>query len=158
MRLGRQSIYAIVAMLLIGAPAEAATILARCGPSTGQSYYFEAGIVGPGQGGWKQDGFAGGRITVYINNQNQLDLLQKDSTGLKSYLKEGYKVNLVELSQQDRAFLISAAGANFIETYLFKVNDYGVGTLAWSASKVTPVVIRTSIMTAECGPSFAIER
>lgn len=153
-----QATLAVLATLLVGGgSAQAATILARCGPSVGQSYYFEAGIVGPGQGGWKKDGFDGGRITAYINDKNQLDILMKDSTGLKSYLAEGYNISLVNLSKEDRAFLLTAYGQEFSETYLFKVNDLGVGTLAWTASKVTPLVIRTTVMTAECGPKYAIE-
>lgn len=151
--------FAAAATLLLGLRDEAAavTIIARCGPSVGQSYYFEAGIVGPGQGGWKKDGFDGGRITAYINDKDQLDILMKDAAGLKSYLAEGYKISLVSLSKEDRSFLLSAYGQGFAETYLFKVNDLGVGTLAWTASKVTPLVIRTTVMTAECGPKYAIE-
>ncbi|KQO78116.1 hypothetical protein ASF36_13865 [Methylobacterium sp. Leaf90] len=157
-RRSRPAILTAVATLLAGGgPVQAATILARCGPSVGQSYYFEAGVVGPGQGGWKKDGFDGGRITAYINDKDQLDILMKDGTGLKSYLAEGYKISLVSLSKEDRSFLLSAYGQGFAETYLFKVNDLGVGTLAWTASKVTPLVIRTTVMTAECGPKYSIE-
>ncbi|WP_430913902.1 hypothetical protein [Methylobacterium sp. sgz302541] len=151
---------ALAAALALFVPSgvEAATILARCGPSTGESYYFEAGIAGPGRGGWKKDGIDDGRITAYINDNQQLDILQRDTTGTKSYLKEGYKVALINFSQQDRSLLISAYGENFSETFLFKVSELGVGTLAWTASKVAPLVIRTSIMTAECGPKYALDR
>ncbi|WP_131803863.1 hypothetical protein [Methylorubrum salsuginis] len=135
----------------------AASILARCGPSTGQSYYFETGIVGPGQGGWKKDGFDNGRITAYINDENKIDIIMRDGNGVRSYLREGYNASLNNFSKQDMAFLISARGSNFSETYLFKINDLGVGTLSWTASKVTPLVIRTTVMTAEWGPNFAIE-
>lgn len=155
---GRALAAAAAATLIAPLGAEAATILARCGPSTGQSYYFEAGVVGPGRGGWQKDGFENGRVIAYINDSQQLDILVRDSAGTKSYLKEGYKVALINFSQQDRAFLISVYGDNFSETLLFKVNDLGVGTLAWTASKVTPLVIRTSIMTAECGPKYALDR
>ncbi|WP_156635612.1 hypothetical protein [Methylobacterium sp. Leaf123] len=157
-RLASVSMSAFAALLLqamIGT-AYAATILARCGPSIGQSYYFEAGVVGPGQGGWKKDGFDGGRITAYINDKEQLDILMKDGAGLKSYLAEGYKISLVSLSKDDKSFLLAAYGQGFAETYLFKINDLGVGTLAWTASKVTPLVIRTTVMTAECGPKYDI--
>lgn len=136
--------------------ADAATILARCGPSIGQSYYFEAGVVGPGQGGWKKDGFEGVRITAYINDKEQLDILMKDGTGLKSYLAEGYKISLVILSKEDKSFLVTAYGQGFAETYLFKVNDLGIGTLAWTAGKVTHLVIRTTVMIAECDPKYDI--
>lgn len=154
----RRSFLAISMMgpLLSAGEAKAAVVLARCGPSVAQSYYFEAGIVGPGQGGWKKDGFDGGRITAYINEKEQIDILMKDGAGLKSYLAEGYKISLVSLSKEDKSFLLSVYGDSFAETYLFKVNDLGVGTVAWTASKVTPLVIRTTVMTAECGPKFAI--
>lgn len=81
----------------------------------------------------------------------------RDGNGVRSYLREGYNASLNNFSKQDMAFLISARGSNFSETYLFKINDLGVGTLSWTASKVTPLVIRTTVMTAEWGPNFAIE-
>lgn len=146
-----------VALFLIGPmPAQSATILARCGPSVGQSYYFEGGVIGPGHGGWKPDGYENGRITAYINDKNEVDILLKDATGLKSYLSQGYKVEVVAVQESERALLINASGPNFTESYLFKTNKLGVGTLAWTASKTADLLIRTSVMVAECGPKFAI--
>jgi hypothetical protein len=147
-----------LALAIFPDAASAETILARCGPSTGQSYYFETGFVGPGQGGLRKDGFDGGRIFAYINNQEKLDLIIKDTNGFQSYLKEGYKVNIINLSASDKSFLIAAYGPNFAESYVFRLNNYGVGTVSWTGSKLTEGITKTSMMTAECGPKYGLDQ
>lgn len=147
------------ALLMTPAAGEAkdVTILARCGASDGQSYYFEGGFVGPGQGGWKKDGVDDGRVTVFLNENDQLDLLVKDRATTRSYLKAGYKVGLINFDQATKTMLISAYGSDFSETYLIRQDDAGIGTMVWTISKITPAIAKSSTMQAPCGPQYAIK-
>ena len=156
----RSSIYlpACFCLFLVTAVRAAdVSILARCGPSAGQSYAFEGGAVGPGQGGWHADGFKNGAITAFINENGALDLLLKDAVSVRSYLASGNKVVLVNYDQKIRSFLIYSTGMNFVETFLFKVNENGIGSLVWTTSKATGLTTRSGIMFSSCGPEFAIE-
>lgn len=146
------------ALQLQEARASELSILARCGPSTGRSYYFEGGFVGPGQGGWRDDGISDGRLSIVLNEQGQLDIWSKDALNpLQSYLKEGYRVALVKFDEKSRTMILRASGPMFAESYQLRVNDLGVGTLVWTQSKITPAITKTAVMQAECGPQYAMK-
>jgi hypothetical protein len=149
-------------LALLASPAAAQakdlTILARCGPSTGRSFYFEGGIVGPGRGGWQEDGISDGRLTILINEQDQLDIWSKDAVNsFVSYLKEGYKLNVIQVDQKSRTLTIHASGPMFSETYQLRTNEFGLGTLIWTQSKITQAITKTAVMQANCGPQYAIK-
>jgi len=146
------------ALHLQDARASDASILARCGPSTGRSFYFEGGFVGPGQGGWREDGISDGRLTIVLNEQGQLDIWSKDAVNpFQSYLKEGYRVSLVKFDEKSRTMILNASGPLFAESYQLRINDVGVGTLVWTQSKITPAITKTAVMQAECGPQYAMK-
>ncbi|MBY0257478.1 hypothetical protein [Methylobacterium sp.] len=156
----RLALVAVVGMAC--AAAEHATaadiqILARCGPSTGQSYYFEGGIVGPGQGGWKPDGYANGRITALLNESEQVDIIFRDADGTRSLLRDGMKVALTSFDEASLSFIVSTYSNKVSGSYLFKMNKLGVGTVVWTESKALGSITRSSIMVAECGPSYEIK-
>ncbi|WP_345820099.1 hypothetical protein ABC766_29330 [Methylobacterium fujisawaense] len=139
------------------ASAKDATILARCGPSTGRSFYFEGGFVPPGRGGWRDDGISDGRLTFLINDHDQLDILSKDAANpLQSYLKEGYKLTVVQVDPKSRTIIINATGSMASETYQIRTNEMGLGTLVWTQSKTTNAITKTAVMQAECGPQYTI--
>jgi len=138
--------------------AKDATILARCGPSTGRSFYFEGGFVPPGRGGWRDDGISDGRLTFIINDYDQLDILSKDAVNpLQSYLKEGYRLSVVQVDEKSRTIIINAIGSMASETYQIRTNEMGLGTLVWTQSKTTNAITKTAVMQAECGPQYAIK-
>lgn len=155
----RQTSFVAACLCLFAATAARAaevSILARCGPSSGQTYSFEGGVIGPGQGGWGADGFKDGAITAYINENGDLDLLLKDAISARSYLASRNKVVLVNFEKSNRSFLVYSTGVNFVETFLFKLNEYGIGSLVWTTSKATSMSTRSGIMFSKCGPEFAI--
>lgn len=148
----------VIALAISGCASEATalTVLASCGPSKGQSYYFEGGFVGPGQGGWRSDGMDGGRITIILKDDNSVDILMKDATGFRSYNKDGINLTVISVDAKNRVFLIKASQTNLVETYMVKTNEVGVGTLAWTSASVTQAFTKTRIMTASCGPEYEI--
>lgn len=127
-------------------------ILTICGESKGDAYYFEGGLVGPGQGGWHQDGISGGSFTLLITD-NKLDIIFKDATGnTYSHLKEGDTVRLISANKDVNTFLVISENAarDTVEHYLFALNQYGVGTVAWGTIRSNDTIKKSSLMTARC--------
>ena len=158
-----RTVFALAGMLALAsvasdtASAKDFTILGRCGPSTGKSYYFEGGFVAPGRGGWQEDGIKEGRLTILINDHDQLDIWSKDAVNpFQSYLKEGYKLSVIKVDEKSRTLIIHASGPMFSETYQLRTNQFGLGTLVWTQSKTTDAITKTAVMQAECGPQYAI--
>lgn len=81
-------------------------------------------------------------------------MILKDVTGLQSYIKQGYNVSAQTVDKENRSFLVTASGDQFVETFLVKLNDKGVGSMVWTSSKTNSYFIKASIMLAECGPKF----
>lgn len=138
-------------------PAEAITILARCGPSKGQSFNFDERVVGAGQGALHPEGITDGRITVVVDDKERLDIITMEAAGIKSYHQKGFKLGVVGFASEGRTFLITAQDGSFVETFLFKLNKEGVGTVAWTSSKMNSQVTSVSHMVAPCGPQFVIK-
>ena len=69
-------------------------IVFDCGGSDGSAFYFEGGIVGPGQGGWKKDGIANGRIQLVVDGPD-FDIRFIDGSGsFRSHRAEGSTVRV----------------------------------------------------------------
>lgn len=94
----------VVAFLTTHAQAEE-VVIARCGASDGTVFYFEGGLVPPGQGGWKRDGMSSGKIRV-VSKDGALDVRFSDATGERSHRGEGSDVRLVGLDKETGTFLI----------------------------------------------------
>lgn len=146
-----------LAICLPPSPASA-SMLTRCGESSGWSFFFEGGLVGPGQGGWKEDGINGGAIEVHLVNDS-LDVVFYDTTGGPySHTLEGANVYLSAIQQTEiggRTFtvVVDNRGSGLLETYLFNLNAIGVGTVVWSAMRTGGMFPKGSLMTASCSPT-----
>lgn len=128
-------------------------IFASCGASQGVAYFFEGGLVGPGQGGWLKDGVTDGGIAL-VKLDGKLDILFKDATGNRySHRAEGSDIRLIA-ADPDGSYLVIATNpkGKSAEHFLFKVNEYGVGTLVWGTIRTDTPASKSSLMTAECGP------
>lgn len=113
---------AILAAAAVFAPMIAqGNVITRCGESDGWAYFFEGGLVGPGQGGWKEDAISGGAIEVHLVDE-KLDLVFFDATGGPySHTLEGAEVYLSSIRDTPsggRTFTVIAdnRGSGLLET------------------------------------------
>lgn len=147
----------LLSALLMVTPT-AASLLTRCGESKGWSYFFEGGFVGPGQGGWREDGISGGAIEVHLKN-DVLDVIFYDTTGGPySHTSEGaqvYPTSIQETESGGRTFtvVVDNRGTGLLETYFFNLNATGSGTVVWSAMRSGGILPKASLMTASCSSS-----
>lgn len=148
---------AMVIALIATATTANSEVITRCGESSGWAYYFEGGLVGPGQGGWREDGISGGSIEVHLVDERP-DIVFYDSTGGPySHADDGAQVyvsSFQETYDDGRAFTLVADNrqGGLLETYLFAVNASGSGTVVWSAVRNDGFLPKASLMTAACVP------
>ena len=144
-------------MVSLSSSSASASMLTRCGESSGWSFFFEGGLVGPGQGGWKEDGIKGGAIEVHLVKDN-LDVVFYDATGGPySHNLDGANVYLTatrhtEIGGRSFTVVVDNRGSGLLETYLFNLNAVGVGTVVWSTMRTGGLFPKGSLMTASCGP------
>ena len=148
---------ACVVVALLGfetnAWAESGGVLAICGESKGQAYYFVGGAVPLGQGGWQADGINNGVIVLAILPDGKYDIIMKDARNEPySSAKSGLVVVPLAVSARDNKYLISVMGNGVSENYLFKVDSKGAGILAWSSTKTNDYISKVSVMTSVCLP------
>jgi hypothetical protein len=131
-------------------------ILANCSSSKGSAYFFEGGIVPPGQGGWMEDGITGGHLQLILDGDD-LDIVFKDrSGGVRSHREEGSKVWPSSYDANSGTLIVIAEnkGGGSVEHFLFRLNKYSVGTVAWGTLRNSPEgATKSSLMTAKCGPN-----
>lgn len=149
---------AVLALLPTELPAQdhQFEIIAACGASTGQSFFFEGGIVGPGRGGWQSDGINKGKF-YFIRDKDGLDVIFVDVTGEpKSHRLDGGAVTAAAWDPENGSYLLLAYNlqGKVVETYLIQINKNQVGTVAWTTARAGGVSKRVSAFTAPCAPNI----
>lgn len=144
-----------LALALAGSHAVAAElVLVECSEPNGSSYYFEGGIVPPGQGGARPDGMAGGRIRVIQPQEGGPTIVEtRDANGTVTR-KKPERTSSFTLRRPDGGISIISTtddpDEKIVDTFLFSLNSQLVGTVVWQFAKIHPAVTKTSTFTAPC--------
>ncbi|WP_147430925.1 hypothetical protein [Oceanibaculum indicum] len=150
-------IIGIFIILIFNSNLANANILTKCGSSEGWAYYFEGGMVPPGQGGWTKDEISGGVIEVHISS-GSVDIVFKDATGgVYRHSALGGNVQIINMVRQadgGSMFIIAVENSEtaLLESYLFKLNSFGAGVVLWSSMRSGGIFPKASLMKAPCYP------
>lgn len=151
--------YLLVGTVLLSSQAGAAErVLVDCSEPNGSSYYFEGGIVPPGQGGARPDGMSGGRIRlVQLQDGGATVVETRDAVGNVVRMKVERTAAFTQ-PRPDGGISIIASTDNpdqkTVDTFLFNLNSAMVGTVVWQFAKLNPGVTKISTFTAPCRAGF----
>jgi hypothetical protein len=125
--LTKSATFVLVAALSLSAPSRA-EILTRCTASEGFSCDSPEPMVPEDQHGWVDDGIREGEIPPSIEKEDEIDIIYKDASGMRSM--EGEDLEFLILASGD-AFLAIAidTGTPVLEHYFFKLANSGGGTV-----------------------------
>lgn len=138
---------ALVFSFPVGATAQT---LAVCGASDGYAYYVEGGAVIAPESGWMKDSISGGRTTLSINANDELDLSYSDATGgVYSSIGEGGNVILLRMSKDEAAVLVNHPRAT-AEIYQFVRDASGRQLMLLLQSKGTDLMKKSAVYLAPC--------
>lgn len=119
----------------------------ECGESAGYSYVFEGGFVSSSDAGFRPDGMTGGAIILNRTGE-KYSLLVRDTVAFYSVVDNGGSIFQVP-TDADKLLLVVVYRKS-VETFLFVLDDFGMGSLAWTSSRGAGAVIRSSLFFAEC--------
>ncbi len=94
-----------------------------------------------------------GQTALTVNAKGDFDILFIDGTGkMKGSRSDGAEVVPLSIDQDSGTFLLLVAypGNGVAETYLFKLDRSGKGTLVQSAAKATQAMSKAHLMASEC--------
>jgi len=150
---------AVVAMLLVSPVfAQGNKLITICTESSGQAFFFEQGVTGAGASGWQKDGISNGMIGLLKKGDNYNIIIIDGTQAIQDYASQGYIILPVMADIQSNRYIITALNGGLVETYLFKLDHNGFGTVAWTASKGNNYITKASLMTARCAPYEFLEK
>ena len=153
-----RSVVAASAMLIAGHAAAAERVLVECLEPNGSSYYFEGGIVPPGQGGARSDGMTGGRIRLVQLREGAAPVIEtRDAAGAVVRMNTAHTAAFTQPRPDGGISIVSSTDnpdQKTIDTFLFNLNGALVGTVVWQFAKLNLAVTKTSTFTAPCRAGF----
>jgi hypothetical protein len=147
----KQILWCLVALALLWSDQASAKILTRCGASNGVSFFFPGPAITAEQSGWQKDGVSGGSLQLLANG-NEYDVVYTDATGgTRSARADGFEV--IGVNQPQTGFLlvfaVNAQGG-VMEHWLFRLDGFGAGTVAWGTLKASGPIQKSSLFSAKC--------
>lgn len=120
-------------------------VLARCGASKGQGYFFNDPVMNPNPSAWEEDGISNGTIFL-VAEDDKFDIRFDDalSAGI-GYRAEGAEV--IMLGSTENLIRVGAFHANYSEIYTF---DLKGKVVIWTSSKTGPITAKVAIYEAKC--------
>lgn len=152
----RRFIAACVSLSLVTSASASPRVLVECGEPKGTSYYFEGGIVGPGQGGNRPDGMDGGRVRL-IQDGDTTFVETRDAVGNVRRMKPERTTAFTRKRDDGGISIVSStddASEQVVDTFLFSLNAALVGSVVWQFTKLHPAVTKASTFTAPCRPAL----
>ena len=119
-------------------------VLARCGASKGQGYFFHDSLMNPEGPNWDQDGISNGKI-VLIKLGDEWDIQFGDAMQAYGYRQDGAVV--MPLSIGDGKLTIGAFHNIYSDIYTF---DFRGEEVVWTSHKLGPIVAKVAIYKAVC--------
>ncbi len=147
--MGRASLALIGAGLIAAAggtfAAESQGVIARCGESKGQGYFFRDAFYNPNGPNWAEDGITNGKI-ILVHLGDEWDIQFDDSLGANSYRQEGATV--MPLNDGSGPFLtIGAFTGTYTDIYTF---DMSGGEVVWTSAKSGTPIKKVAIYRSSC--------
>lgn len=143
----RYSAIAILSPLLIAANVPAMTVLAKCGGSTGVSYFAN-------EQKWEQDGISRGEWTFIADGKSNPNVIYKDTTGsFTDSAADGGRVSFTFIHPERGEFGLSVVyeQAGVVETYNIIRTPSGGRIALWTANKSNSANFpRVSAFVATC--------
>ncbi|MEA1675248.1 hypothetical protein [Nitrospirillum sp. BR 11163] len=139
-------------------PAQAATVIATCGPSKGTAYFFPSPQMKGPDTGWHDDGIDGGAVSLVMLAdkpgaiEDKPDLIFKDSYGTRSAIQDGAIVSILAANTLNRIVIVQAfySGSETVEVYTFRIGPDKRGEVLWSAARAGGTFQKSALMRAEC--------
>jgi len=146
-----KALYLVLAMigcsvLHSGAKAE---VIASCGPSDGQAYFLESGVVSSADAGFQPDEITEGGLSLSVTD-DAVDLLFRDATGqISSATGSGGNVVLLNVSDELIHVLVvyDTGIASTAESYIFDIDS---GEVIWTQSRATPLISKAVVFRSAC--------
>lgn len=141
---------AAVVLTIIGAstPAAVAEVITKCIGEAGQTVYFPTDQ--PTSAQWTDDRVTGGSILL-LSDEGKIQLVTEDATGsVRSAASRGRLVT-VRVDPAAGTYVLSLVIPNdTVETYLFRLDSLGRGTVATTVTRGGRGTKKASLMTASC--------
>lgn len=129
----------------LAAPASG-TVLATCGPSSGQAYFLG------GNPGWQPDKISSGQLIFTMDDKDKPNLLFRDARGnLIDAASDGAEIAFTRIAPPEFSILVAYPGTGVTESYNLVV-DGKRKMLLWTSSKARAGGFLTKVgaYTAEC--------
>jgi TPR repeat protein len=125
-------------------------VLARCGASSGYSYFFGDPAYKPSGSSWEEDGMSQGNILL-VRLGDEWDIQFGDSIGAYGYRQDGASV--LPLGQTETMLTVGVFGNTYVDLYTFNSTNKEV---AWTSHKIGTDINKVAIFRADCSSIAAI--
>lgn len=119
-------------------------VLARCGASKGDGYYFKDKLFNPNGPTWNEDGISKGKI-VLVRLGDEWDIQFDDAVGAYGYRQDGAAVVL--LNANAGFMTIGASRDTYVDVFTFSLESNEV---VWSTHKTGTPIKKVAIYRAPC--------
>jgi hypothetical protein len=134
-----------MAVFPMGVPA-GANVLATCGPSTGQAYYFDS------KPGWYPDKISIGEFIFTMDDKNHPNLIFRDARGkMIDAASDGAQLTFTRVAAPEFSILLLYPQTGVTESYNLIVSGKK-RKLLWTSSKVHAggIITKVGAYTADC--------
>jgi hypothetical protein len=119
-------------------------VLARCGESEGQGYFFQDDFWNPDGPEWSKDGITGGQI-VLVRLGEEWDIQFADIAGAHGYRADGAVV--MPLGSTETMLTVGAFRGNYADVYTF---NFAGSEVVWTSHKIDVMVSKVAVYRADC--------
>ncbi|MCR9148846.1 MAG: hypothetical protein NXH83_01600 [Rhodobacteraceae bacterium] len=119
-------------------------VIARCGASEGQGYFFHDPVMNPEGPDWSKDGISSGRI-VLVRLGDEWDIQFDDIAGAYGYREDGARV--IPLGGADNLLTVGAFRGTYVDIYTF---NFAGNEVLWTSHKIGTAIGKVAIYRAEC--------
>jgi hypothetical protein len=136
-----------IAAIFVAGPAISQSgegVVARCGASTGLSYFFFDEVMNPEGPDWSDDGLSNGNILLVRLGQ-EWDIQFGDSIGAYGYRQDG--AGVIPLGNENGKLTVGAFHPNYTDIYTFNFADKEV---LWTSHKIGTAITKVGVYRAEC--------
>lgn len=134
----------LATILIPGAVAAQDGVIARCGASEGQGYFFHDPVMYPNGPEWADDGISNGKLLL-VRLGEEWDIQFGDTIGEYGYRQDGATV--FPVGQTEDILTIGAFRGTYVDMYTFNFSNNEV---LWTSHKIGTAIAKVGIYRAEC--------
>jgi len=144
MTLKRLAVYCIATIVAPEAVLAQDGVIARCGASEGQSYFFHDPVMYPNGPDWDDDGISNGKLLL-VRLGEEWDIQFGDTVGDYGYRQDGATV--FPVGQTEDMLTIGAFRGTYVDMFTFNFSNSEV---LWTSHKIGTAIAKVGIYRAEC--------